>query len=108
MIYVIYNGVLILLAIGTTAFPIGYHVLTGGTWRRTPMGRHLMGYTTAAALLADAGIVRVFFPDLPGQEVVRLGILLVALLFVLQRDYILFRAQHSNEQRREDERTSAP
>lgn len=102
MIDVIYHVVLVVLAVGTTAFPISYHIGTGGQWRRTQMGRHLMGYTTAAALLADAGIVRVFFPDLPGQEIGRLAALALAAIFVWQRNIIFVRAQRE----RDTERTS--
>ena len=102
MTEVILNVELVLLAIGTTLFPIAYHVRSGGDWRRTPMGRHLMGYTTAAALLSLSGIVRVFLPDLPGQELTRIGVLLLALVFVYQRDYILFRVQHDEDVPREE------
>lgn len=106
MIDVVYRAALIAVAIGATIFPIYYQIASGGSWRKTPMGRHVMGYTMAAALLADAGALRVFLPDLAGQEWMRTIAIVLAAIFVWQRDYILFRAQHSREQQREDERTN--
>lgn len=93
MIEIVYRVALVLLAIGTTFFPIYYQYSSRGDWRLTPMGRHLMGYTASAALLADAGIVRVYLPDLFGQELIRTLALGLAVLFVWQRNYIAVKAQ---------------
>ncbi len=100
MIDVIYRVALVLLAIGATGYPIYYHLATRGDWRRSAMGRHLMGYTATAALLADAGIVRVFFSGLPGQELIRVGAIVLAVFFVWQRWYITVRAQRQREPER--------
>ncbi len=100
MIELLYRVLLAVLAVGATVYPIYYHFATSGDWRRSAMGRHLMGYTTAAALLADAGIIRVFFSTIPGQEEIRLGAIAVAVFFVWQRLFITVRAQRQHEPER--------
>lgn len=105
MIEVAYRVMLILVAIGTTIFPIYYHVSTGGDWRNSVMGRHVMGYTIAAALVADAGVVRVFLPELPGQDILRMVAIGLAALFVWQRNFIAVKAQR-DERTESDERVN--
>lgn len=88
-----FNTLLVIVTAGALFFPIYYHISSAGEWRRSPMGRHVMGYTTAAALLGIAGVFRVFLPDLSGQEWIRLGALALAAVFIWQRNYIIVRAQ---------------
>jgi len=91
---VAFNVLLVVVTAGALFFPVYYHVSTAGEWRHSPMGRHVMGYTAAAALLGVSGIFRVFLPDLVGQEWVRLLALTLAAVFIWQRNYIIVRAQN--------------
>jgi len=90
----VFNTLLVLVTVGALFFPLYYQISTRGEWRRSPMGRHVMGYTSAAALLGISGIFRVFLPDLPGQEYVRIFALTLAVIFIWQRNYIIIRAQN--------------
>lgn len=93
---IVFNVVLILTAIGATILPPYYHLTAD--WWSTSMGRHVMGYSCAAALLADSGVVRVFLPDLPSQEWIRLVAISFACVFVWQRLYIFIKTQRADDE----------
>lgn len=55
------------IAVLATSCVVAYQVTTGGAWRRTWTGRHLMAFMAVLAVLADLGLVRVIAVDLLGQ-----------------------------------------
>ena len=84
----------VLGAAGCWYFVAAYHWLTGGDWRRTAAGRHLMAFTaTLGALLSWIVVVRVW-PDLPGRRLVSLGLFAALVVLIYHRAVLLHRAQH--------------
>lgn len=85
------------IALGALLFPLIYH--RTARWWVTPFGRHLMGYSATVALMAVSAFVRVFLPEVPGQEIIRNVLLSLAAFFVWQRSYVYLWAQARHRQR---------
>lgn len=72
---------------------ITYHLLTGGRWRHTQLGRHIVAFTVVIAGLSGLALARLLVGDRPWFDVAYpLG--LAALLAVLvHRFHVLFTVQ---------------
>ena len=60
-------------------FPIWYHLKL--RWRRSEMGRHVMGYSSVVAFLYLQALVGIFWPLYPGRMYA--GLLLAVLMMVV-------------------------
>lgn len=60
-------------------FPIWYHLRL--RWRRSEMGRHVMGYSTVVAFLYLQALVGLWWPAYPGNAYA--GLLLALLMMIV-------------------------
>lgn len=58
--------ILIVSAFIATEFIVAYHVKTRGGWRDTPMGKHLMVFMAAIAVVLDVTAIEDFVEDVVG------------------------------------------
>lgn len=72
------------------AFPFYYHWKSGGAWRETAIGRHIMAWSSVFGLLYLSAMIRLFVPDEFLRLVVRPAIAVLCAIVVWQR-FILFR-----------------
>ena len=82
---------------GCWYFVGAYHWLTGGDWRRTAAGRHLMAFTATLGALLTWIIVARVWPDWPARRVVSLLLFAALVGQVVWRCVLLHRAQHERE-----------
>lgn len=84
-------------------FPIWYHLKL--RWQQSEMGRHVMGYSAAVALLYFQALVGIFWPMYPGS--IYAGLLLaVAMMIVIWWRVIVFvhiRREAEREARRKEQ-----
>lgn len=79
--------------LASAAFVVRFHVTTGGDWRRTRMGRHVMAFMAVICGLLAFTVARVLFGDYPGRQVLlAAGFVLFAAVLV-QRVVLLEREQ---------------
>lgn len=89
-----------LAAVGALAslyFVIAYQVTTGGDWRRSPAGRHLMAFTGNLGALLLLIVAARIWPDYPGRQVITLVMFASLVCQVVWRIVLLHRAQHVRE-----------
>lgn len=68
-------------ALGAWYFVVAYWVLTRGTWRRTGVGNHLMGFTGNLAMLLTLILVNRVLGLYPGRRAITAALFLT---FVVQ------------------------
>ena len=84
-----------LVALCCTVFAIVYHV--NAPWRSTPVGRHVMTFTVAIGALALYTVLVTVWPTGPTATALRTArvlVLLVIAVLVVQRTWMVWRAQH--------------
>jgi hypothetical protein len=70
-----------------------YHIMTGGRWRRTPEGRHVMVFGLCFVWVTGLTLANVLFRNYPGRPVVGLVSYASFILVGLQRLFMIIRAQ---------------
>ena len=76
---------------GAVTFPVMYHFATGGAWRGSPMGRHLMAFMAGlAVIMGMVAWARTVGPLHPSARLFVYGLL--ACLF-WWRNWLLVKAQ---------------
>ncbi|KXK63341.1 hypothetical protein AWW66_03240 [Micromonospora rosaria] len=91
----------VLAAIGALAcayFVLTYQVTTGGDWRRSAAGRHLMQFTACLGILMGLIVAARLWPDYPGRDQVTLMTFGWLVGQVIWRSVLLHRAQHPHDQ----------
>jgi hypothetical protein len=78
---------------GLVYFCVRYAISTGGDWRRTAEGRHLMLFRGSLALFMLMGVANNVWPAYPGRDAIRVLIIGVFALAVVHGDALLERAQ---------------
>lgn len=89
----------VLAAVGAAAcayFVLVYQVTTGGDWRHTAAGRHLMQFTACLGLLMVLVVAARLWPTYPGRDVVTLAAFAWLVGQVIWRSVLLHRAQHDD------------
>lgn len=83
-------------ALPASLFVVVYHWKTGGAWRRSEMGRHVMSLMAVLALLLDFSVgIRIF--GRPGWiGVVAVVLYSCVVLLMWQRLYLLVKAQRAD------------
>lgn len=72
-----------------------YHVMTGGRWRRSPEGRHVMVFGALFAWNSALAILNVIFGQYPGRFVIGVASYSTFILIGAQRLAMIVRAQHA-------------
>jgi uncharacterized membrane protein YedE/YeeE len=80
-------------------FVCRFHFLTGGAWRRTPMGRHVMAFMAVIAGILGFTLARQIFGDYPGRLYFLAGGFVLFAIVLVQRTVLLEREQHRNPSR---------
>lgn len=81
------NVLLIAAFVAFAIFPIAYQVKTRGGWRTHPMGRHLMGFMLAFAVILTFAVANLAWAPLP--DWVRPLSFAIAAYVGFWRDYLL-------------------
>lgn len=77
-------------------FVIGYHLLSGGGWRRSAAGRHLMQLSGGLGVLMTLIVAARVWPGYPGRPWVTLGVFAYVVVQMIWRCVLLHRAQRSD------------
>lgn len=78
-------------------FVVAYQVTTGGDWRHSAAGRHLMTFTATLGLLFGLIMLGRAWPDYPGRSVVVPLALAALVVLLVRRCVLLHTAQHPRE-----------
>ena len=87
-------GFLIIAGEASTLFTIIYG--TRAPWWRSKEGWHLFGFTATIALLVDLSLVKHFAGAFAGLQWISLGIYAAIAIFMVQRLWLMLRAQFPN------------
>lgn len=82
---------------GLVYFVVRYAVSTGGDWRRTPAGRHLMFFRASLAVFMAMAAAHNFVPAYPGRDAVRVLVIGAFTLATLQGDRLLEVSQRAHK-----------
>lgn len=82
-----------------TVFVVYYVVSSHGEWRRSPEGRHMVGFRSSLVLFGVMGVAHNLVAPYPGQDVVRYVVVGAAALGAVQGAVLLVRAQAANRRR---------
>ena len=97
---------LVFAALGALTFVVVYEL--AADWRSTPLGRNVMAFMAAVAVLLALAIVRSFVPWLDEHvDAMRAGSFTLVGLIIWQRVYLLLRAQFTTSERRSRYRDGA-
>lgn len=80
-------------------FVIAYHVATGGDWRHSPAGRHLMQLSGGLGLLMTLILAARVWPTYPGRPWVTLAVFAYVVIQMVWRCVLLHRAQRVGKRR---------
>lgn len=83
-------------------FVVAYQVTTGGDWRHSAAGRHLMQFTANLGVLFALIVAARLWPGYPGRDAVSLLVFGALVAQVVQRCVLLHRAQHPAADRTEE------
>lgn len=89
---------MVIAGIGLIVFPAAYHVTSDGLWRHSRVGRSLMAFQGALALVMVLAIWAVFFGPLP--QVVRVIVWGVIGAVAWRQVYLLFSVKARAARRR--------
>lgn len=88
---------LLVTTVGVVAawyFVAYYWTATKGTWKKSAMGRHLMGLTASIGVVLTNTLIIMAWPGYPGRPWVGLVAYTASVAFLVQRCVLLNRANH--------------
>lgn len=88
-------------------FIVAYHAMSSGDWRRSDIGRNLMGMAAAFALILFLGLVRTVFGIYPGRDALLVAAYVFSAYVGIRRIGILSRVSHEDRRRADLARPSA-
>jgi hypothetical protein len=77
------------------AFAIGYHFSTGGQWRRSPEGRHMMSLSLSLVAVGLLAVLNNVWQDYPARDLGRVAVYAWFAHGGAMRLLLLFRAQRA-------------
>lgn len=77
------------------AFAVGYHFSTGGQWRHSPEGRHMMSLSLSLVAVGALAVINNIFPEYPGRDLPRIAVYAWFAHGGVMRILLLFRAQRA-------------
>jgi hypothetical protein len=81
------------------AVVLTYHLMTGGRWRRSPEGRHVMIFGVLFTWNSGLAIANLIFGQYPGRFIIGVTSYATFILIGAQRLGMIVRAQHSIDRR---------
>lgn len=104
MIRLLGDTLVVLSAILCWVFVVAYHRLTGGAWRRSEAGRHLMAMKTVFGLVLTLAVVRLAGLDSVWFALLRTITFLGVPIVLIWRLAMLVRAQRPQVEVEEEQR----